>query len=92
MSAGEPRTLEIEMEPFEVFKAYNPLMDEVYVAAARSNIEKPVVIWCKATNHPGWNRLSNIIELAEARRFQKNRSKHDSLIAITPATISATEV
>lgn len=68
-----------------VFEATNPSMDGTWIADGRGDLLYPVVLWCKADNHDGWNRMSGVVELSVARRWSRTWTQGGKAIAITPA-------
>lgn len=68
-----------------VYEAYDPSMSEVAILKGRGDLEYPAVLWVKATNLPGWNRCSPVIELNLARKWYGSWSKTHAAVAIIPA-------
>lgn len=60
-------------------------MDGTWIADGRGDLLYPVVLWCKAVNRDGWNRMSGVVELSVARRWSRTWSKGGRTVAITPA-------
>lgn len=67
-----------------IFQAIDPSMAGHWLADARADLINPCVVWMKATNHPGWNRCSPVVELSVARRWERTWSKGGKVVAITP--------
>lgn len=68
-----------------VYEVYDPSMSEVAILEGRGDLEYPAVLWFKATNKPGWNRCSPVVELNVARKWYRSWSKTYAAVAISPA-------
>lgn len=71
--------------PRAVYEALPPDMDGTWIADGRGDLIHPVVLWVKAVNHNGWNRMSPVVELSVARRWQRTWTRGGNTVAITPA-------
>lgn len=80
-------SLAIETKSRAIYEALDPAMTMTWLADGRGDLLHPVVLWAKAeSGSSNWSRMSPVIELKLARRWQESWSRGGRVLAITPAT------